>query len=135
MTAQRGFSLLEILVAFSVLALSLAIVMQIFSGSLRTADISRRQAQALDLAQSLIALAGVERPPSGRQSSGTFGDGFRWFLTATPMSPVTTNEPFPRSADEPPTLWEIRVRVTWHEDGGPERDVTLTTLRMYFSGT
>lgn len=135
MTAQRGFSLLELLVAFSVLALSLAILMQIFSVSLRTVDVSRGQAQALALAQSLVASAGAERPLSGGQSSGTSGDRYRWFLTATPMSPATPNGPIERFAPEQPTLWEIRVRVTWHDSGGPERDVTLTTLRVDFPDT
>jgi len=129
---QRGFSLLEVLVAFTILALSLGVLMQIFSGSLRNADISRDQAQAVVLAQSLLASAGVETPLPNGQGAGTLDNRFHWTLVATPMQLEAlageTSALTPQSSLE---LWEVSARVTW--GGGndaPERDFTLTTLRV-----
>ncbi len=129
---QRGFSLLEILVAFTILALSLGVLMQIFSGSLRNADVTRDQAQAVALAQSLLAPAGVEATLVPGESTGVLDDKFRWLLRVSPF----VQEPRPGEAEamrSPLTLdlWEVAVRVAWGGDSrSPERALTLTTLRV-----
>ena len=48
---QRGFSLLEILVAFSIMALSLGVLMEIFADAARNADLARNQMRAVALAR------------------------------------------------------------------------------------
>jgi len=126
----RGFSLLEILVAFTILALSLGVLMQIFSGSLRNADVTRDAAQATALAQTLLAGAGVEAPLAAGESSGILADRFRWHLQVVPHA----EGPRPGVSDNLralPTLemWRVTARVAWGE-GDRKRDVTLTTLRV-----
>lgn len=129
---QRGFSLLEILVAFTILALSLGVLMQIFSGSLRNADVTGDQAQAVALAQSLLASAGVEATLLPGESTGVLDDKFRWLLRVSPF----VEEPRPGETGAvrsplPLDLWEVAVRVAWGGDSRlPERALTLTTLRV-----
>jgi general secretion pathway protein I len=130
-TKQRGFSLLEILVAFSILALSLGVLMQIFSGSLRNADVTRDQAQAVALAQSLLASAGVEVTLAAGERAGVLDDKFRWLLRVNPF----VQEPRAGETDAVQSrllldLWVVTVRVAWGGDyRSPERALTLTTLR------
>ena len=129
---QRGFSLLEVLVAFTILALSLGVLMQIFSGSLRNADVTRDQAQAVALAQSLLASAGVEATLVPGERTGVLDDKFRWLLRVSPF----VQEPRPGETEAvrsplPLDLWEVAVRVAWGGDSRlPERALTLTTLRV-----
>ena len=131
-TEQRGFSLLEILVAFSILALSLGVLMQIFSGSLRNADMTHDQAQAVVLAQSLLSAAGAETPLAPGESSGVHTGKFRWLLRVSPFldearagETATVRQPLPLE------LWEVTARVAWGGiSGSPERAVTLSTLRV-----
>lgn len=129
---QRGFSLLEILVAFSILALALGVLMQIFSGSLRNADVTRDQAQGVALAQSLLASAGVETTLVPGESTGVLDDKFRWLLRVSPF--VQKPRPGETAAVRTPVpldLWEVAVRVAWGGDSHvPERALTLTTLRV-----
>lgn len=130
MKRARGFSLLEILVAFTILALSLGVLMQIFSASLRNVDITRDAAQATALAQTLLADAGVEAPLEAGESSGTLADRFRWHLQVAPHE----EGPRPGASENlraPPMLelWRVTARVAWG-DRDRERDVVLTTLRV-----
>jgi general secretion pathway protein I len=130
--SQRGFSLLEILVAFTILALSLGVLMQIFSGSLRNTELSHDQAQAVALAQSLLASAGVEAPLAAGESAGTLDDRYSWTLLATPMQLDPLNGE--TSAVKPLAtleLWEVTARVAWGGGNGiTPRDVSLTSLRV-----
>jgi general secretion pathway protein I len=129
---QRGFSLLEILVAFSILALSLGVLMQIFSASLRNAEVTRNQAQAVALAQSLLASAVVGATLVPGENAGVLDDKFRWVLRVSPF----VQEPRPGETaavrtSVPLDLWEVAVRVAWGGDSRlPGRALTLTTLRV-----
>lgn len=131
-TEQRGFSLLEILVAFSILALSLGVLMQIFSGSLRNADVTQDQAQAVVLAQSLLTAAGVETPLAPSESSGIHTGKFRWLLRVSPfLEEARAGETTAMRQTLILDLWEVTARVAWGGiSGSPERAVTLSTLRV-----
>jgi len=129
---QRGFSLLEILVAFSILALSLGVLMQIFSGSLRNTEVTHDQAQAVMLAQSLLASAGVEAPLSPGETGGVQTGKYRWLLRVRPF-PDEIRAGETEAVRLPPVLdlWEVTASVTWGGIAGvPERGVSLATLRV-----
>ena len=131
-TEQRGFSLLEILVAFSILALSLGVLMQIFSGSLRNADVTHDQAQAVVLAQSLLTAAGAETPLAPGESSGVHAGKFRWLLRVSPfVDKARAGETAAIRQTLALDLWEVTASVAWGGlAGSPERAVSLSTLRV-----
>lgn len=130
---QRGFSLLEILVAFTILALSLGILMQIFSGSLRNTDVTRDQAQAAVLARSLLAGMGLETTLAPTDASGTFADKFRWRVEVAPfVEAPRQGENEAIRAKTVLDLWQINVQVAWGGDNnnGTARTVSLSSLRV-----
>ncbi len=90
-----GFSLLEILVAFTLLAIVMAILMRIFSGGVNNADIADRYAKAAMLAESRLASVGVEETLTEGDTSGQFDDDFAWQLSVRLYA--TANEPLIRS--------------------------------------
>ncbi len=132
----RGFSLLEVLVAFAVLAISLGVLMQIFSSSLRNADVSRDQAQAINLAQSLLASAGIEAPLLAGETSGELDGRMSWRLAITPFQGDVPGEIVSGAAVVPMLeLWELTAEVSWGGDashGG--RKLTLATLKTQAPG-
>lgn len=128
---QRGFSLLEVLVAFSILALSLAVLMRIFSGSLNNATVARDQAEATRIAQSLLAAASADAPLVAGEHQGTHGEQFRWQLSVGPVEPEARGASGPASWRLPADLWQISARVAWGSARGEkERAVSLSTLRV-----
>jgi general secretion pathway protein I len=129
---QRGFSLLEILVAFTILAMSLGLLMQIFSGSLGNASVARDQAQATTLARSLLAGMGLETTLAPTQATGSVADKFQWRVEVSPFIQAPRQgeleSQHPRAALD---LWQIDVQVAWGgESKGPARTVTMSTLRL-----
>ena len=75
-----GFTLLELLLAFMVFALSFATVLEILSGSMRNTVRARHFTEAALTAQSLMDQVGVTIPlQQGQRSGGEVGE-YRWEL-------------------------------------------------------
>lgn len=121
--ACRGFSLLEILVAFAILALSLGVLLQIFSSGLRNVLVGEGYARAADLAESQLALVGTELPVQPGILSGV-QDGYRWTLGIQPQA-------LPELAAAPPNLmtYWVTVQVRWGDDT-TGRGLELNSLRL-----
>lgn len=122
--ASAGFSLLEVLVAFVILALTLSVIMRIFSGGLRNVVLADEYSRAVLLAESRIAELGAQ--PIEGEARGEFDKQFRWHSTVRPW----LDDAGAGSQPLPVRLMEIEVRVAWGEEGGKSREVGLSTLQL-----
>ncbi len=120
---SRGFSLLEVLVAFSILAVSLGTLLLVFSGGLRNTAVSRDYSRAIAYAESKLAEIGVVEPLEVGEQEGNFDDRYRWEVEITPYTVVEASE---RASVKP---YHVTVKVTWGEDNR-QRSVVLNTLRL-----
>ena len=118
----RGFTLMEVLVAFTIFAFSFGAILQIFSAGAHNAGVSRAYAVALGHAQSQLERLGIEEPLEAGQSTGVLDDGMAWRLE------VTSYEEAP-SEDSLLRAFAVRATVTWR-GGGRERQVALSSLRL-----
>ena len=82
----HGFSLLEVLVAFAILAVSLGVLMQIFSLGLRNVAVEEGYTRAVLLAESKLAGLGIEEPLQPGETTGSFDDEYRWHVTVQPYT-------------------------------------------------
>jgi general secretion pathway protein I len=119
---SAGFSLLEILVAFSILALSLAVLMQIFSGGMRNTQAAASYSRAADLAESVLTRVGVDLPLiQGAQNDNE--RGFHWDLYITPYQITVFVSP-PQGLE----FYQITARVSWGDAHGAH-SLELHSLR------
>lgn len=123
---QAGFSLLEILIAFSILALSLGILLNIFSGGLRRTIVSEEYQKAVTIAQAKISAAGVEFPMDEGQKQGQSLDKFNWSLV---IQPLNTDDVAAASEAMGIQVYEVISRVQWMA-GDNDRQVELITLKL-----
>lgn len=120
-----GVTLIEVLVAFVVLSVTLAVVMQIFSGGLRNARLVDGYSRALLLAESKLAAVGVEKPLVAGEDGGQMGKDFRWRVVINPYGDGGQASINMMRV----SLFEVRVQVAWREST-QERTLELTTLRL-----
>ena len=115
----RGFSLLELLVALSIMSMSLGLLYQASTGALRgVGDLDLDQRANL-LAQSIIETRDAV-PEAGWSESGRAA-GMDWRVSSAPYPTATANDPGIAR------LHEVRVVVAWGSGRGP-RLLELHTL-------
>ena len=125
-TSRRaGFTLVEIIVALAILALSLNVILPAISDGLWRTGEAEAQAEAASLARSLLAQAGSALTLKGGAAAGQFDNGFRWQLQVAPYG----------SADQavPVRAYRVVAEVIWGE-APREHSVALSTLRLGANG-
>jgi len=127
--AQSGFSLLEVLVAFAILAVSLGVLMQIFSRASVTTVASAQYSRAASLAIARLEAVGSAIPLEPGALSGEPDDGIAWELSIVPaeLGPASDSDPF--GAGPPVTPYLVTVTALW-QDAGRVRRLSLSTLRL-----
>jgi general secretion pathway protein I len=115
-----GFTLLELLLAFMVFALSFATVLEILSGSMRNTVRARHFTEAALTAQSVMDQVGVQFPlEAGFSSAGESGD-YRWNLAIYEYAGADGQTDFTELAEATQIgLLQVDLIVNW---GEPPRD-------------
>lgn len=103
-----GFSLLEMVVAMAILAMSLGIMYQAVGGATRNVRADEKYAYAVELARSLLA-SNAQVPRSGLDVKGETQGDFSWEVQ-------TANVDLPKALP-PGALQAIAVTVSWPDRG------------------
>lgn len=135
MRRHNGFSLLEILVAFAIMAVALTIVLRIFGTGVNTAVNAEDYTVAVQIAESLLARTGVETPLQAGESSGSEADKYDWVVTVIPVTVPVAARPRFKSQQQneesnPLQLMRVKVSVVWDSEGERRRVVELSGLRL-----
>jgi general secretion pathway protein I len=121
MTEQpaRGFTLVEVLVALAILALTFTFACRALSGGLGRLTDDSRSERAVLLARSQLALVGHEIALSDGQIDGRASDGYSWKIRITPYARAVGGL----------AGHHIVVDVAWL-DGREIRRVALETVQL-----
>lgn len=125
---QRGYTLIEIIVAFAILALGLTLLLGTLSGATRQVRAAGDAGRAALHAQSLLEEYGNLPQPQHRD--GALEEGrYRWRFDVEPW-----RDPSPQTAPSPmdpngARLMHLRLQVEWG-DGTPAQRIEATSLRL-----
>lgn len=131
-TRASGFSLLEVLAAFVILALVGTALFRLFAGALGNATLSDEYSRATLYAESRLAAIGVEAPLKEGTAQGTSDDGhYSWTASIAPYTPPNSTPDLDSAATTMAvSLWKLAVTVTWPGAPGNERTIALSTVRL-----
>ena len=118
---SRGFTLLEILVAFVILAVTVTVILQLFSANLKTLWMSDDYVMAATLAHVKmreVLESGVLRENT---SSETTPQGYR-------MDVVVTEALGKRTENLAWKMFEVALKVAWQKEG-KKKTISVRTLR------
>jgi general secretion pathway protein I len=128
--AAAGFTLIEVVLAFALLALALTILLGILTGATRQVRWADDAGRAAMHAQSLLAQQGVGAPLEPGQKEGNFEQGrYRWTLDVAPWRDPTLPES-PQPIDPGASrLYALDLHVQW-ADGTPKNQLHVQSLRL-----
>lgn len=123
----RGYTLIEVIVAFAVLALGLVLLLGTLSGAARQIRHSEDAGRAALHAQSLLDQAGVgEVLQPGRREGELEGGRYRWTLEVQPYR-LASQSGQPQAFGEP-QLMHLALTVRWGD--APRQRLRLQSLRL-----
>ncbi len=153
---EEGFTLLEVMVAIVILGLGLTVVFELFSGGLRSVEISNDYSNAVILANKKIGELSLKEKLEVGKEEGDFAEendniqsmskDYKWEVEIAPYKESSESgirpeldsgselekeeDKMQNNTESPIKIYQIDVRVFWKR-GLTERDVRLTTLRTF----
>lgn len=126
---QRGYTLIEVVVAFALLAFAMSLLLGSLTNATKQVRASDEYGRAALHAQSLLDQAGVGEALAAGQRGGALENGrYRWEMTVEPY--VDPSAPS-RQAEilGAPKLLQLDLTLRWG-DGGPRQTLQLRSLRL-----
>ena len=124
--SDKGFTLIEILVAISILAISLVVILQLFSGALKSSRVSDEYTRGIFYAQEKMEEILLKQRLTSGVEEGEFDPAYRWRAEIVRME--QTEE---EASKLPFDTFQITVNVTWGTDAmGKGKQFQLSTLKV-----
>ncbi len=124
--SSSGFTLLEILVAFVMMALVIGTLLRLYGTAMRNVALSSEYSYAIQVAESRLELVGTAIPVEEGSSSGEEkGTGYRWVIRISPIELDEEQE----LLSLPIQPYQVVVTVSWPNDNG-QGEFSLSSLRF-----
>ncbi|MEW8505136.1 MAG: prepilin-type N-terminal cleavage/methylation domain-containing protein [Candidatus Thiodiazotropha sp.] len=122
---SKGMSLIEVLVAFVILSMTMSVILRINATTLRNHQVSSDYLKAVQIAQTRLDQMAVDRVNSSLNEQGSETGGYRWHYLRHPHSGWTDN----KTLAIPLIPVEESITIAWAAPGG-EREVSFTRIGL-----
>ena len=123
---NRGFTLIEVVVAVAILGIGLTVIMELFSGGLRLARVSEEYTKAVNHARTKMEEVMMQPALEEGTQEWEFDDTYRW---AVGIKKVEILPADPNGVFKPPVdLFQIKVNVHW-KSGSKDRSTGVESYK------
>ena len=122
--SNDGFTLIEILVAISILAISLVVILQLFSGGLKSSRLSDEYTRGIFHAREKMGEVLLSKDLSEGETEGEFADSFRWKCLVERIERAEEDE-----EKLPFNMFNIKVDIIW-DVGDKEKRFQVSTIKI-----
>jgi general secretion pathway protein I len=119
----QGFTLLEVLIAFVIVSMSMGVLYQIYARGTTSAILGKEYATAIAIAESRLAELRISKALDHTALSGIENNKYQWEITITDYTDDTA-----QGFETPLQLKEVEFKVYW-DSRGKQRLVSLHSLR------
>ncbi|MES9991425.1 MAG: prepilin-type N-terminal cleavage/methylation domain-containing protein [Candidatus Thiodiazotropha sp.] len=124
---SKGMSLIEVLVAFVILSMTMSVILRINATTLRNHQVSADYIKAVQIAQTRLDQMAADSVNSNLNQQGSEAGGFRWHYLRQPHSDWIDNKPLAA----PLIPIEELITIAWAAPGG-EREVSFTRFGLVY---
>ena len=129
MRTDRGFTLLEVLVAFVIAAAALVVLFRGALEGVQGTRIANQYEEAVSRARSHLASVRGSAAVAPVDQQGDDGGGFHWHVRVSPAASVPIEQGDTGSAGAHAVLYAVVVTISWPAGGG-SREVRLEGARI-----
>ena len=123
---NKGFTLIEVLVAVAILGVGLTVIIELFSGGLRLGRASEEYTKAVNYAR--IKMEEIAVKPTIKEGSeeGEFDETFRWQVEVKKVEilPIENKPDF----KPPAQFFQVRINIIW-KSGSKEKSTHIESYR------
>lgn len=124
---SQGFTLIEIIASFTILAMTFMVILEILSNSSTNTIKSSERSKIALLAQSKMDEVGLTIPIEEGTESGSFDDEIDWDVTIEPFDVAYDGNVQMDFA--PVEMYKVRLTLSWFDGHGQRRSADFVTLR------
>jgi general secretion pathway protein I len=129
----RGFTLIEVVVALSILGIGLTVIIELFSGGLRLGRTSEEYTRAVSFAR--MKMEEISSQPTIEEGTeeGEFDEKYRWQMTAKKVDILPAEVKKGSDYKPPVDLFQVKIDVLW-KLGSHERSTSIESYKICKSG-
>ena len=127
--SSKGFTVLEVIVALAIMGIGLVVVMELFSGALRSGRLSKDYTEAFIYARGKMDEVLID--PEEGSDAGEFKNLFRWESEVTRIETKDSalKQVQGKTEEQRWEIYKIKVKVFFPGLGG-EKSIELVTLKI-----
>jgi len=123
---EKGFTLIEVVIALAILGIGLTVIIELFSGGLRLARISEEYTRGANYARIKMGEIASQQGIKEGDEEGKFDETYRWEVGVKKIDilPIEKTIEF-----KPPVeFYQIKVTILW-KSGSKERSMSAESYK------
>lgn len=124
---MSGFTLIEVLVSMMVMAISLTVIMGLFSGALRSKAKVNESNMAVELARTKMEEVLLKDFMETGSDAGDLGNGYLWEVEVLETNQDDSQETLKKLKNM--VLYTITIQIKW-KTGEQEKKYSVTTVQV-----